>query len=268
VLAEGEPVRAEPGVLAASTTVDGVRVLLEVDRNPIPAGEPTWLTTTLINRRPGMLRWITDGCAIHVGVRGEMSGTRWNAGQQQSGAALTFKVWADTSILDLTGPVRLDVTPERLVGRDVGCADLGVGHELAPGGRIVERHLWNGFTTGFGLPPSGPAEIRATFDSWTGDDHGEPDGPEIVASLPILVVDGREMSEPSPGQIIDIALAVPEFRAVLDSVPSIQEWDMPIRVEFDPALGEWLVELRTNRGTVARVEIGRFGDLRGVDVAY
>ncbi|HSL33543.1 MAG TPA: hypothetical protein VK871_07825 [Candidatus Limnocylindrales bacterium] len=52
----------------ASIEQDGVRLTIELERNPLPAGEPTWLTTTVANTGPDELRWITDACDIDVSV--------------------------------------------------------------------------------------------------------------------------------------------------------------------------------------------------------
>jgi hypothetical protein len=263
----GQPVTVDPTVHAASLTVEGVRVLIEADRNPMSAGEPTWVTTTVINRGPGVLRWMTDGCQIHVGVRGQMSGVRWSAGGPQHGAAQTFKSWANQTVVELSGPIMFGLVPEPFVGRgDIGCADLGVPHELGAGNRVVMRHSWDGFTGTFGLPPSGPAELVATFDYWWRDGQPEGRGPVVAARLPVLIAGGREPGALAPGQVLDVALSVPQFRAVLEAHPSLQEWDMPIRVEFDPDNASWQVELRIEGGATALVEIDAFGDVRKVDV--
>ena len=266
IVVDGELVAVDSNVLAASNTVAGVRVLIEADRNPMPAGEPTWVTTTLFNRGPGVLHWMTDGCATHVGVRGQMSGMRWSAGGVQEGAAQTFKSWADQTVVELSGPISLGFVPERFVDRgDYACADVGVTHELEVGGRTVARHRWDGLTGEFGLPPPGPAELTATFHYWWRDGEPEGRGPDVAARLPVVIDRGRGPAELSPGQVIDVALSVPQFRALLEAHPSLQEWDMPIRVEYDPNAEAWEVELRILGGAAATVTIGTFGEVRNVD---
>jgi hypothetical protein len=257
----------DTGIRAASKTVEGVRVLIEADGNPMRAGEPAWVTTTLFNRGPGVLHWMTDGCETHVGVRGQMSGLRWAAGGPQQGAAQTFKSWADRTIVELAGPITLRFVPERFIDLDdYGCADVGVTHELGVGRRIVARHRWDGLTGEFGLPPSGPAELVATFDYWWRDGQPEDSGPVVAARLPVVIDRGRGDADLSPGQVIDVALSVPQFRALLEAHPSLQEWDMPIRVDFDPTAEAWEVELRILGGATATATIGRFGDVRSVEV--
>jgi hypothetical protein len=261
-------VDVDPTVIAASNTVEGVRVLIEAERSPMPAGEPTWVTTTLTNEGPGVLHWLTDACETHVGVGGRMSALRWAAGTEQNGAARTFKSWANQTIVELGGPITLRFVPERWAGRGIdGCADIGIGHELGVGRRVVQRHQWDGFTGDFGLPPSGPAELTATFDYWWREGEPEGSGPDVAATLPVLIDKGRGPAELSPGQVIDRALAVPQFRAVLEAHPSLQDWDMPIRVEFDPGTGVWQVELRNLDGTSALVVMDAFGGVGSVQIA-
>lgn len=274
IVADGEPVEVAPSVLAASNTVAGVRILIEADRNPMPAGEPTWVTTTLINRGPGVLRWLTDGCqTAHVQVAARMSGVRWGEGlPPQEGAAGTFKRWASQTIIDLSGPIPLHFMPER-PHPEVECADVGSPHELDVGKKLVQRHQWLGFvsqwadrTSEYGLPPAGPAELVASLDFWWRDDESELYGPLVAARLPVLIEGGRDPAALSPGQVIDVALSVPRFRALLESHPSLQEWDMPIRLEFDSKVQAWKVELRILGGGAAVVTIGTFGDVRSVEV--
>jgi hypothetical protein len=64
----------------ASVERDGVRVRIELDRNPMPAGEPTWVATTVTNIGDDDLIWLHGGCAISVGVNGRMNGRRWSFG--------------------------------------------------------------------------------------------------------------------------------------------------------------------------------------------
>ena len=50
---------------------EGVRVTIVLDANPLRAGQPTWVTTTVQNVGPDGLIWFHDGCGIVVdGTRG------------------------------------------------------------------------------------------------------------------------------------------------------------------------------------------------------
>ena len=114
----------------------GVRVSIEIDRNPVPAGEFSWVTTTVENTGPDAIHWYTDGCQIHVSVWGELP-LRWAWGRQEPStgfapedfAGFTFKDWALNTAPGGAGddPIRLDFTPESHVGRgDMGCLDVGI----------------------------------------------------------------------------------------------------------------------------------------------
>jgi hypothetical protein len=273
IVVDGEPVYVDSTIRAASNTVGGVRILIEADRNPMPAGEPTWVTTTLINQGPGVLRWTTDGCQIHVQVQAQMSGVHWGEGIQQQDAALRFKRWASQTIIDLAGPIPLHFMPERNPHPEVGCADVGIPHELGVGKKVVQRHQWLGFvsqwgnrTSEYGLPPAGPAELVASFDFWWRGGDSEQRGPLVAARLPVLIEAGRNAAALSPGQVVDVALSVPRFRTLLEAHPSLQEWDMPIRLQFDSKVQAWEVELRILGGASALVTIGTFGEVRSVEV--
>ena len=54
-----------PGPLAriAMIEANGVRVTIELERNPMPAGEPTWVTTTVTNTGRDDVIWLHGACA-------------------------------------------------------------------------------------------------------------------------------------------------------------------------------------------------------------
>ena len=252
----------EPDVRRAVAEVDGVRITIEAAGNPLVAGEPAWITTTLRNTGRDNINWITDGCSIHVGTHGEMP-FRWAGGFVQSGSAKTFKDWAYVANLpSLDSPIWLEAVAERFVGRErFGCADLGVPHELGAGRQIRERHRWDGQAAlDMGLPPSGPAEWIAEFRFWwrasdPGAESAETPRESVVARLPVEIVGGRDPRLLSAGQAIDAALVVPALRDLLDANPSIQDWDMPITTRFDVPSGLWQIGLKTNDGVSLIVHV-------------
>lgn len=254
------PIEVELGVRVAVREVDGVRITIEVDRNPLVAGEPAWITTTFENTGRDTVGWMTDGCSIHVGTHGEMA-FRWAPGFVQEGAAKTFKDWAIDTEASIHRPIWLNALPERFVGgRDLACADLGVGHELKSGRTIRERHRWDGQTGGdLGMPPSGPAEWIGEFRTWwRASDPGAafPETREPIAvRLPVEIVGGRDPRLLSAGQAIDVAVTVPSFRALLERFPSIRDWRMSRIVWFDPARDVWVVELKVADGFAVEVHV-------------
>jgi len=249
---------ADPALRRATVDANGIRVTVEIERNPMRAGQATWVTTTLTNTGRDTLRWITDGCSIHVGVRGEMP-MHWSAGFVQAGAEKTFKDWAFTS--EIPGPeqpIWLNLTPEPFVGQgDFGCADVGILHSLETGRRIRDRHQWDGDAApNQGPPPSGPAVLIGTFRSWwRGPADLDLTNDAIIVRLPVQIVDGRDPRFLSAGQAVDVALTVPAFRRLLEAHPSIQDWEMPVIVQFKKAVPAWQVGFKTHDGGSILVDI-------------
>jgi hypothetical protein len=87
---------------------------IELERNPMPAGEPTWSTSTITNTGPDNLVWFHDGCADAVYVKGLMEGTTWRPGvKDQTGAALEYRKFALESIGVDHGEVWIVFQPAR-----------------------------------------------------------------------------------------------------------------------------------------------------------
>jgi hypothetical protein len=78
---------------------------------------------------------------------------------------------------------------------------------------------------------------------------------DIEVRLPIEIVGGRDPRFLSPGQAIDVARRVPEFRQLLNRNPSIQDWDMPVVLEVDQETQLWTVGLKVNDGSAVTVVI-------------
>ena len=256
------PVVVEPGVRRASREVDGVRVTIESAANPMIAGQPAWITTTLENTGRDRIHWTTDGCEIHVGVIGEMP-FRWAGGFPQVGVAKTYKDWAYVANLPpLDSPIWLDPTPERFIGRDnFGCVDLGVPQQLDPGRQVRQRQQWDGTAAReLGLPPAGPAEWIGSFSFWwrngdPGRQNAENPREPIVVRLPVEIRSDRHPRALSAGQAIDAAVTIRPLRELLEANPSIQDWDMPITTRFDLEIGNWLIGLKVDDGRAVSVEI-------------
>lgn len=246
----GKPIHVDPTVLKARTKVDGVVITMAVETSRISATHPTWVLTTLENVGNNVLHWVTDGCATHVYVGGATA-LSWTRGAAQAGPFKTFKDW----LLDLAPggsgfPIALKTTPEPFVGRgDYGCADVGVGHSLKPGRRIDARTLLEGIEPrGFGLVPSGPIELRATFGFWRrgSEDVDTTHHDDIVVTLPVELTDGRDPRLLSPGQAVDAALASPELQDALRRNPTIPAFS-PTSLAFDLPTNTWHVGISVDR---------------------
>ena len=216
---------APAGPLARTAVVeqDGVRVKIELERNPMPAGEVTRVTTTVRNLGNRTLHWFSDGCATPVHVGGEMP-VEWRPGQAQEGTAKLFK----DRVLDLAyrstplpGPL-IRFVPEDLVGQGYGCGDVGIYHEIAPGRAIHDVRAWGGQADlRWGPPPTGPVTITGTFDwYWRGRPRNEPeypDIPRIEVTLEAWVSGGADAAWLSPPEVVDAALADAAFVAYLET---------------------------------------------------
>ena len=154
-------------------------------------------------------------------------------------------------------PIYLDTVPDWGVDRgEFGCADLGVGHDLKPGRKLVARmfmrvNYW--LDHWYGRPPSGPVLLTGTFGTWyRGDeDMDTVHHDALVASLVVKLQDGRDPEWISPGQAVDVALGDPSLQA------QILEWQeipnfVPTTVVLNEAAGQWIVGTGFERASGAR----------------
>lgn len=231
----------------ASAERDGVRVRITLDRNPMPAGEVTRITTTVRNLGSDTLFWFSDGCAIPVQVSGRME-TAWRPGIEQPGQGGEFK----QRVLGLflrdgppPGPVIDFLRPDQLGRGAFGCGDIGMTHRIRPGASIREVRAWDGAAAlRWGPPPTGPVTLTGTFAwYWRGrgmDDMPEHDrAPRLTATLEAWVVDGADETWLSPPEVVDAALADPAFRAWLGTV-NLGSGNSEV-LWYRPSLGAWEV---------------------------
>ena len=108
------PVSAEPSAPATSTPIspspstasaptdlariavkerDNIRVEVELQRNPLPAGEPSWVKVRVTNKGRTNVTWFHDGCAEPVWVHG-VSEVAWSMGEETGRQAWMFKTYA------------------------------------------------------------------------------------------------------------------------------------------------------------------------------
>lgn len=113
------PSSTVPLRLRRSATVeqDGVRLRVELERNPMPAGEPTLIRTTVKNVGKDDLRWSHDGCAIAVGVWGEMVDVAWRPGEPAGERDPNGLKWRASEWWNGAGPgIRLYFWPAKYIG--------------------------------------------------------------------------------------------------------------------------------------------------------
>jgi hypothetical protein len=251
---------------SASIMRDGVRLRVELERNPMPAGEPTWIRTTVRNVGKDDLMWSHDGCAISVGVRGEMVDATWRPGETVEEfipgdfKSRTVRWWNGA------GPgIGLYFWPARYVGRgEIACADLAIHDRIPPGGVLQSRSMWDGMAYHrLGPPPSGRATVTATFRYYDrpgldGNSHTLP------VSLDAWVVDGRPDDMLHPMEIVDAALDDAAFRMWIEGI-EVGNGSTEV-IWYDPELDTWEVgvfQYDTNHFQVALVD-PRSGDVLGI----
>ena len=207
----------------ATAERDGVRVKIELERNPMPAGETTWVTTTVTNVGRDDMIWFHDGCAISVGVNGQLENARYRAGAALPVPLQTMKRY----LLDVRafrdGDIWVGFTPERFIGKgSFGCSDVGISDRVRPQASISQRAQWNGLGYIYGPPPpTGPIDLVGSFRYYWRTTAGEPEDiikQVIDVHVRTWVVGGNE-GLLDPGEAVDAALAdprLPRFLAQLE----------------------------------------------------
>lgn len=245
-----EQLFAEPPAipLPRSWTVEknGVRVTVELERNPMPGGELTWATATVTNVGADDVAWLHDGCAVAVYIWGPMEGASWRPGQTQVGVAANYKSAALRQLGVEDGAVVIRFTPERFVNKkgSYGCSDIGITETLEPGKSIVERARWDGVAGQLlGAPPTGFVELTGSFRYFWRAAMGEP--PDVTTALidvPVpALIDSQVPPIIHPAEAIDAALLDARLVDVLER-RKIGHANEPI-VRFDPTIGTWQVGL-------------------------
>jgi hypothetical protein len=227
-----------------------VRVTITVDRSPMPAGEPTWVTTELRNTGTDDLLY-ADDCSL-VSVSGAMEDDRWRPGFTFSGRLGEYKAWAVESLTLEDGAIWIAFTPEGIVNQgleagEYGCGDVLVVARLKPGEVRVERARWLGLTMrSYAPPPSGQVTLNGTFSFFWRESEGDQDPQtesERRLSVPLAAWVQGVATPPriDPTEAIDIALADPDFGRWVLGRPFRSGADWKLR--FDSNAHQWRVGL-------------------------
>ena len=200
---------------------DDIRVEIELQRNPLPAGEPSWVKVRVTNEGRTDVTWFHDGCANPVGVWG-VTEVAWPMGEEHAGRAGMFKTYV------LGGHISAEPDPhgflefvweDDLHSGSPGCADIGISETIEPGETIRATRWWSGFTaTHWGPPPAGPATIRGFAGYyWRGEEPTDIPEQAIELELDAWIVSDAAAGRLSPAQVIDAALADPDFAAYVET---------------------------------------------------
>lgn len=247
----GPPVTTPPDQFERSAVVerDGVRVSISLEETPLRAGEPTWVTTRVVNVGDEDLIWPHDGCATSVGVSGVVEGVRWRPGVEQSGTGATFKEYALERSPE--GAIRLVFVPRRYIGMgDYSCLDIGQAERIPPGGVIRQRAQWDGSAWHrLGQPPAGPVRLVGTFRYYwrPGRQPEDITSQTVEVSLDTWVENGDGAMRLDPPEVIDAALASELGPWLADREVGVGNEPL---LRFDPDTDLWqvgLVDYRTER---------------------
>jgi hypothetical protein len=254
---------------AAVVEQDGVRVRVELERNPMPAGEVTRVTTVVKNLEDRPLHWLSDGCAIPVSVAG-VAAQDWPKGEKHPPQAQLFK----DLVLDrafrlqpFVGPVA-DFVPLKWLGKGTfGCADVGIDHTIAPHGSVREVQAWDGQAAlRFGPFPAGPVELQGRFGSyWRGREMPE-QARHLGYTLEAWVTGGPGDDWLGPVGIVDAALGDQAFLDYLadqdltsgrDEIlwyrPELDVWEVGVLAWYDaPTPQMHLLHVDPRTGEVLR----------------
>ncbi|MEO5966175.1 MAG: hypothetical protein ABIR11_11970 [Candidatus Limnocylindrales bacterium] len=200
---------------------DQIRVRVELQRNPLPAGELSWVKVTVTNRGTGNVTWFHDGCAQLASVYGA-SVVAWPMGGLHTGQAAMFKTYALGGHIALAPDAHaaIDfVRKDQLSTGALGCADIGMSDTIGPGKHRQQTMWWSGSTTlTRAVPPSGPVTITAYAGYYW---RGSKEPSDIVSRAIDLELDawiiGDAPAPLSPAQAVDAALADPAFAAYLET---------------------------------------------------
>jgi len=202
---------------------DDIRVVVELQRNPLPAGEPSWVKVRVTNKGRTNVTWFHGGCGDPVWVRGA-SGVAWSMGEehQTQAARWMFKTYAlgghIAAAPDPHGALSF-VEKERLHTGPSGCADVGITETIEPGETVRSTRWWAGYTDlNRALPPAGPARIRGLAAYyWRGKEPADITEQAIKLDIDAWIISDAAAARLSPAQAVDAALSDPDFAAYVET---------------------------------------------------
>ena len=236
------PAPAIPADLSTTAVAeqDGVRITIELERNPMPAGQPTWVTSTITNTGPDPVVYIPCGEAVNVGAA--IVGPPWRHGHARPNPAMAWKTYL-LNHQGLEGDDRsLFFFAEGQTGVSSGCGDVAHVQSLAPGATFHDRSRWDGLAfRQLAPPPTARIDLVGRFEFDRGDPLAEhPPGDRHILEIHLDTwIAGLPDAFLDPAEAADIALTDPRLTALLASRDLRNGNDGVVR--FDPVAGVYQI---------------------------
>ncbi len=249
------PLAAIPPDLPTRATVEGngVRLTIELERNPMPAGQPTWVRTTIKNTEHDAVVYYPCGEAVPVGAT--IADLPWRPGKNLPNPAMSWKK-------DLTGGQGLEDGRRVLFfvagedGAASGCGDIGHVATIAPGATFRERVRWDGLTfRRLNPPPTASIDLVGSFSFDRGDpdvEHPPEDRHLLEAHLDTWIA-GQPGVLIDPAEAVDIALTEPRLTALL-ATHDLRNGNGGVLL-FDPKTGVYQIGLIEENVPVAQAHL-------------
>ena len=212
VMATTEPsIPADPSRTAV-VEQDGVRLTIELERNPMPAGEVTWVTKTIENMGKDPIQYFP--CGEAMSVSGQLRDGLWRPGAQPSNPKEVWKKYLLDHVSD--GTRRVFFLPDGATGSSSGCGDIGYVEILAPGKALRERSRWDGLTfRRLAPPPTSETDLVGSF-AYAHAARVDVEAPRLEVDIHLETwIEGRPEAFLDPGEVADIALQDPRLTAIL-----------------------------------------------------
>ena len=219
---------------------DGVRLQIELERNPMPAGEPTWVTSTVTNTGQDPVVYVPCGEAVNVGAA--IVGPPWRHGLTLPNPAKVWKAYL-LSNYGLEGDDRsLIFFAEGQTGAASGCGDVAHVLSLAPGATFHDRARWDGFAfRRLAPPPTARIDLVGKFEFDLGDLLAEhpPEDRHVLEVHVETWIEGLPDAFLDPAEAVDIALTEPRLTVLLAS-RDLRNGNEGV-VLFDPKTGVYQI---------------------------
>ena len=193
-----------------------MRITIELERNPMLAGQPTWVTSTVINTGRDPVVYIPCGEAVNVGAA--IVGPPWRDGQVLTNPAMAWKAYLLSNYGLEDDDRSLFFFAAGQSGAASGCGDVAHVKSLAPGAMFRDRARWDGLAfRRLAPPPTARIDLVGRFEFDRGDplvEHPREDHHVLEAHLETWI-DGRPDAYLDPGEVADIALRDPRLTALL-----------------------------------------------------